>query len=451
MRKKSGRSTHKYAYALLYEHFGGVPAEEIVTTARTFPIRVRADLQRAFDDLFSVDKSTVKTVGLHAQFDHETLSYSNLLREDHYPILIGPLQFVEVDIGEDRPIRCLKSVLWLLGGQSTPHALLLSEAKSYGQSSGIYVEVAFSAGPHAEALSEQYFSALEDAVAVAGCYRGKVLSLETGEHYTGKSTGVLVHKLHQVEAEDIILPQATLDLLERNVFGFFAQRENLARLHMSVKKGLLFYGPPGTGKTHTIHYLASKLEGHTTLLVTAEQMGLLGEYMMLARLLQPSIVVIEDADLIARQREHMGSPCEEVLLNQLLNEMDGLREDAEILFILTTNRPETLEAALASRPGRIDQAIEFPLPDEEGRRKLALLYAKGFAVPAEVMDTIVRRTERASAAFIKELMRRSAQYCLAREETPSLALQDVESAIDELLVSGGKLNASLLGIEVEAS
>ena len=46
-------------------------------------------------------------------------------------------------------------------------------------------------------------------------------------------------------------------------------------------------------------------------------------------------------------------------LNKLLNEMDGLREDAEILFILTTNRPEQLEPALASRPGRIDQAIEF--------------------------------------------------------------------------------------------
>ena len=449
MRKKSARSANKYAYALLQEHFGGVPAEEIVTAARTFPIRVRADLQRAFDDLFHVDKSTVKAVGLHAQFGHETLSYADLLQEDHYPVLVGPMQYIEVDIGEDRPVRCLKSALWLLGGQGAPHALLLSEAKTYGKSSGVYVEVVFSAGPHGEAISEQYFSALEDAVAVAGCYRGKVLSLEIGEHYSGKSTGVLVHRLRTVEADDIILPQATLDLLERNVFEFFAQRENLARLQMSVKKGLLFYGPPGPGKTQTIHYLSSRLEGHTTLLVTAEQMGLLREYMMLARLLQPAIVVIEDADLIARQREHMGSPCEEVLLNQLLNEMDGLREDAEILFILTTNRPETLEAALASRPGRIDQAIEFPLPDADGRRKLALLYAKGFTVPDEVMDIVVRRTERASAAFIKELMRRSAQYCLVREDTTSLAPQDVEGAIDELLVSGGTLNASLLGIQVE--
>src|SRR5262249_22181499 len=152
------------------------------------------------------------------------------------------------------------------------------------------------------------------------------------------------------------------------------QRPRLAEVGLSAKKGLLFYGPPGTGKTHTIHYLVGELEGVTTLLVTAEQMGDLGEYMTLARLLQPSMVVIEDADLIARHRAVAGPlGAEEVVLHQLLNEMDGLREDADVLFILTTNRPEVLERALASRPGRVDQAIEFPYPDEEGRAKLVRL------------------------------------------------------------------------------
>src|SRR5262249_37755231 len=156
-------------------------------------------------------------------------------------------------------------------------------------------------------------------------------------------------------------PEKTLGLLERNVFKFAQHRESLRALGLPVKKGLLFYGPPGTGKTHTIRYLAGALPGHTTLLITAEQVGGIAQYMALARLLSPSIVVIEDADLIARQRERMDGPCEEVLLNRLLNEMDGLKENAEILFILTTNRPETLEGALTARPGRIDQAIEFPL------------------------------------------------------------------------------------------
>src|SRR6202043_2766224 len=103
----------------------------------------------------------------------------------------------------------------------------------------------------------------------------------------------------------------------------------------------------------------------------------------LARLLQPAMVVIEDVDLIARDREQMG-PCEESLLNGLLNQMDGLKEDADILFILTTNRPEQLESALASRPGRIDQAIEVPFPGAIGRAKLVHLYGRRLPLGAAV-------------------------------------------------------------------
>jgi cell division protease FtsH len=247
----------------------------------------------------------------------------------------------------------------------------------------------------------------------------------------------------------VILPARTLELLERNVIRFVGLRSRLNGLGLATKKGLLFYGPPGTGKTHTIHYLAGSLPGHTTLLITAEQVGHLDEYMTLARLLQPSIVVIEDVDLIARDRAKMDSPCEEVLLNKLLNEMDGLRADAEILFVLTTNRPETLEAALASRPGRVDQAIEFPLPDDEGRTKLVRLYARGVEVPEEVVRATVKRTEGVSASFIKELMRRSAQFHLERSDSGEVGLGDVEAALDELLFSGGSLNRKLLGGRVD--
>lgn len=169
--------------------------------------------------------------------------------------------------------------------------------------------------------------------------------------------------------------------------------------------------------------------------------------MTLARLLQPSIVVLEDADLIARERTEMGSPCEEVLLNKLLNEMDGLKEQADILFILTTNRPESLEAALTARPGRIDQAIEFPLPDEEGREKLVRLYSQGVELSEDTIMAIVKRTERVSPAFIKELMRRSLQFHLERDSSGHLDLPDVESALEEMLFSGGSLNLKLLGAE----
>jgi cell division protease FtsH len=167
--------------------------------------------------------------------------------------------------------------------------------------------------------------------------------------------------------------------------------------------------------------------------------------MTLARLLQPSVVVIEDVDLIGRERTTMHSACEEVMLNKLLNEMDGLREDAEIFFLLTTNHPQSLETALTSRPGRIDQAIEFPLPDADGREKLVRLYSQGVHVSEDIVRAVVQRTQGVSGAFIKELMRRATQFNLERDGGGVLNLADVEDALDEILVAGGSLNLRLLG------
>lgn len=226
---------------------------------------------------------------------------------------------------------------------------------------------------------------------------------------------------------------------------FARLRPRLVALGQSGRKGLLFHGPPGTGKTHTIRYLAGRLPDHTTLLVTGGQVGFLGEYFTLARLLQPAMLVVEDADLIARQREEMGGPCEEVLLNQLLNEMDGLSPDAALFVILTTNRPQVLETALTQRPGRIDQAIEFPLPDARGRRALSNLYRGRLELDDRVADEIVRRTEGVSAAFLKELMRRLAQVAVESGDDTRLTRAHVDQALDEMLQAPGRLNRGLLG------
>jgi ATP-dependent 26S proteasome regulatory subunit len=158
------------------------------------------------------------------------------------------------------------------------------------------------------------------------------------------------------------------------------------------------------------------------------------------------MIVIEDVDLIARKREEMYGPCDESLLNKLLNEMDGLREDAAVLFVLTTNRPEHLEAALASRPGRIDQAMEFPLPDDQGRGQLIRLYACGLAlINDEVVELVVKKSKNASPAVIKELMRRCAQYCPQNGGGGDLESQALDDALEEMLFTGGSLNAKLLG------
>jgi hypothetical protein len=433
---------------LIAAHFQPTSIDDVVISERKFPYRVRADLQRAVDRLFDEHTVVSRFNGVRQAMSHEGLNLSDCLTINIYnPVSLVPPQYEEIDVGEEQPLRALLCGIWLLRRDGIRFVVLLSPATSYGRTSGVQFQIATANNEAGHEIVRQFFRHLEEAVLRAESYRGKILSLEHDEHsYSGQSSGIKVHRLRHVEREQIILPRATVELLDRNVLDFVRRRPELARAGQATKKGLLFYGPPGTGKTHTIHYLTRALPGHTTLLVTSEQVGLLDEYMTLARLLQPSVVVIEDADLIARDRGRMNS-CEEVLLNKLLNEMDGLREQADILFILTTNRPEALERALSARPGRIDQAIEFPLPDDEGRAKLVRLYSAGAELSDELTAVIVSKTENVSAAFIKELMRRSVQFRLERDGAGPLIRDDVEAALNEMLFSGGSLNLKLLGAE----
>ena len=433
---------------LVSRHFGATPVEKLMAASRTFPVTSRVDLQVALEKIFA-ERYTAQLVGIHPEYCHETLTISHLASDGHMPVLIGPLQHEEIDIGEALPARCLKHGLWLAQAGNLAFGVLITPAERYGQVAGVHLEIAVPPGDSGATLSRGFLDEVERLIHQVGSYRGKIISLEAMHNYTGKAGSVKVHRLRPVARDEVILPEKTLQLLERNVHGFIQQRERLRSVGLAVKKGLLFYGPPGTGKTHTIRYLASQLHDHTTLLITSEQVGLLDEYFQLARFLQPAMVIIEDVDLIARAREGMRSACEESLLNKLLNEMDGLREDAMVLFVLTTNRPDQLESALSSRPGRIDQAIEFPLPDAQGRQKLVQLYSRGVTVPAAVVEAIVAKTKNASPAFIKELMRRSAQYQLEASKDSLLAIQHVESALDEMLFCGGSLNVKLLGGAVE--
>jgi hypothetical protein len=431
----------------LREHFAGRPPEQIVTTARTFSPISRVDIQLAVDAFFT-GRAAPTLVGIHTPFAHQTVTLAQLFTRGPFPVDIGPLQHEDVDIGDPDPVRCLSNGLWLSREGELPFALLVSPEVRHMSPNGVHVEIALPGGERGLQFSQKFFRDLESRVNAGGTYRGRVISLEQMDRASGVGGTVRVHRLRPVSRDEVILPERTVALLERNVTGFIRARQHIKTLGLSAKKGLLFYGPPGTGKTHTIHYLASQLPGHTTLLITAEQLGLLGEYFRLARFLQPTMMVVEDVDLIARAREQTagaGAVCEEVLLNKLLNEMDGLREDADVICILTTNRPDQLEPALAARPGRIDQAIEFPLPDEPGRVKLIRLYARGLEIPDDLVALMAQKTKGASAAFIKELMRRAAQFQLESAASELLLPASFEAAIEEMVFSGGTLNLKLLG------
>src|SRR5262249_4802684 len=141
------------------------------------------------------------------------------------------------------------------------------------------------------------------------------------------------------------------------------------------------------------------------LVLTGRQYAFLGPTCRLAKLLAPSLVILEDVDLIGRdRRRNPHAP----LLQELMDEMDGLGAGSAVLFLLTTNRPQVLESALAGRPGRVDQAVYFPLPDLECRRRLFHQFSRGLDVRAVALEDLLPQTEGASPAFIQELFRRAA-------------------------------------------
>src|SRR3954451_24212889 len=107
--------------------------------------------------------------------------------------------------------------------------------------------------------------------------------------------------------------------------------------------------------------------GRTTVLLTGGALGLIEPACALARELQPATVVLEDGDLVAHERD-FDLPSRPLLF-ELLNEMDGLTEDADVLSLLTPIRPDVPEPPLAARRGRIDQSVDIRLPAATGRRR----------------------------------------------------------------------------------
>jgi AAA+ superfamily predicted ATPase len=435
---------------LLKRHFHRVDDSQIKVQSKVWPSRVCVDVYSAVMRWID-EKCQVKSqVGIAISHRYmQSFGIASFLSDECWTP--AALEYNTYDIGEAEPVQCVRDSLWLAKCGGVEIAILWTttvEHSGCGMQTLLRIDVGHVAGAD-EGFVSDFFERVEAAVHQSASYRGKVLSLEDETDYSGNSIGIVVHRLEPIQRDEVILPESTIRLLERNLIRFVAQRPELAKLGLPTKKGLLMYGPPGTGKTHTIRYLAGSLKGHTVLLATAEQVGKITEYITLARLLQPSILVIEDVDLIGRERDGL-EVGRESLLNRLLNEMDGLRADAEILFLLTTNRPDALERALAARPGRVDQAIEFPLPDEVGRRKLVQLYAAGAAIGEEVITQTARLTQGVSASFIKELMRRAIQFnleCHTNGDQVRILQNDVDQAIDELLFTGGSLNRMLLGAD----
>jgi len=226
------------------------------------------------------------------------------------------------------------------------------------------------------------------------------------------------------------------------VSGIAAQRDFLIAHNQHLKRGVLLYGPPGTGKTHVINYLLGQLPDFTVVLVSGTAVERISEACAIARKLHPSLVIVEDVDLIAEDRGARGGS--HPLLLQLLNELDGVDNDVDVAFVLTTNQVEILERALAARPGRVDLAVEVPLPDKAGRRRLFHLYTEGLGLSEKDINAFSDRAEGVTASFAKEATRR-AVLIAGERGSDTVETRDFTQSLDELLSQKDELTRRLLG------
>ena len=287
---------------------------------------------------------------------------------------------------------------------------------------------------------------LKSQTADQSVFRKKMVTIASPQDGTSGQAIRVVQRPNQSE-DQIILPATITQVVKRLVHAKMRHKKQLKKYGQSAKLGLLFHGPPGTGKTLLTRRLISECPEHTIIVPTDMAVETLREAFRLGQYLQPSIMVLEDVDLLAPQRELSGRVDG---LQELMNQLDGLAPSSDTVVVMSTNRPEVVESALASRPGRISQAVEFPLPDKDSRLKLFQLFLAGVEISFS-QEHWVERTEGASPAFIQELCNRAILLAIETSEVASdseqVKIKDdhLDSAIHELVGIGGTLTASALG------
>ena len=261
-------------------------------------------------------------------------------------------------------------------------------------------------------------------------YRGKKLELAGRIRFL---------KLPARNWEAVILDPEIKREIWANTVGFLGSRERLAGYGIPPKRGVLLVGEPGTGKTLICKALMAEGQGITCILAHAyseDDNEYITELYEIAQDLSPSIVFIEDIDLVAQNRMEFGYSRGTVLL-ALLSTLDGIEEHREIVTVATTNYLEIIDKAIGHRPSRFDRVIKLPLPSLENRKELVGLLAQKIPLDEATKEYIARKAERCTPAQLQEIMfslviQYSAGVSEAEKQNLKVSLDDIDNAISKI-------------------
>jgi cell division protease FtsH len=402
------------------------------------------NLQMALDAWAAEPDRSVEVQGITSPPHMPPVSLQQLVAGEGIPPLrLSAPALVDVPSGPHRTLACTTLALLLVDDARSRYVLMVNGPAE--QSPGLQVEIAgLPVGAAQEVLDE-----LDELRSVLNVYRGHLLDVTMGP------MGMTLSFLDPPELDRaaVILPEAVLQRVERHAVAIAQHREALLASGQHLKRGLLLYGPPGTGKTHTTRYLLGRMANTTRLVLTGRTLGAISSVADLARDLAPAVIVLEDVDLVAQDRAYGHT---NPVLFDLLDAMDGAAPDADLLFLLTTNRVDLLETALAARPGRVDVAVHIALPDADARARLLALYSRAvdLDLSAEQTADAVERTDGVTASFLKELVRRAVVESVVESGggpggLPTVTAGHLTRALDDLLDSTQSVTRSLLGVGVD--
>ena len=261
----------------------------------------------------------------------------------------------------------------------------------------------------------------------------------------GKSRArMLTEDQHRVTFEDVAgIEEAKEELVE--IVDFLRNPSKFQRLGGKMPKGALLVGPPGTGKT----LLARSVAGEANVpfftisgsdfveMFVGVGASRVRDMFEQAKKNAPCIIFIDEIDAVGRHRGAGlggGNDEREQTLNQLLVEMDGFEDNAGVIIIAATNRPDVLDPALL-RPGRFDRQVVVPNPDIDGREKILAVHMKNIPKVAPDVDlrVIARGTPGFSGADLANLVNEAALMA-ARTDKKLVSMHEFEEAKDKVMM-----------------
>ena len=269
----------------------------------------------------------------------------------------------------------------------------------------------------------------------------------------GKSNAkIFVKPTNGIKFSDVAGEDEAKDSLQE-VVEYLHDPSKYRDIGAKMPKGILLVGPPGTGKTMLAKAVAGESEVSFFSISGSEFVEMfvgmgaakVRDLFKQAKEKAPCIVFIDEIDAIGKKRGGAalgGNDEREQTLNQLLTEMDGFEDNAGVIILAATNRPESLDPAL-TRPGRFDRQVPVTLPDLQGRVAILKVHAaKIKTAPSIDYDKVARMASGASGAELANIVNEAALRAV-RDHRPYATQEDMEESIEVVIAGYQKKHAIL--------